>query len=138
MNCPRRHPRSLTKQETLLERGQGREQQGEGRRAALPHGFMGMGVSLQVVCGLYLAQLILGLAQGPSWCHMNLSAKMDSSAKDPGRWVVPSLLLSPPRSTWLVFRAAPGSLSGPPTGRPFMQAAVVGLGQGGHLLSLVP
>ena len=55
---------------------------------------------MELVSGLslasFLAQPIFGLAQGPSWWLTHLSAKMDSSAKDPGRLVVSSFLLVPP------------------------------------------
>ena len=54
-------------------------------------GLMGMGlVSLSPPANR------LALVLGPSWWYMHLSAKMDSSAKDPGRLVVSSLLLAPP------------------------------------------
>ena len=61
-------------------------------------GFMGTGL----VSGSSLASLtwpIFDLTQGPSWWHMHLSVKMDSSAKAPGRLVISSLLLPPPPSS---------------------------------------
>ena len=42
----------------------------------------------------------------------HLSAKMDSSAKGPGRLVVSFLLLAPTKSSQLVFRAAPCVFTG--------------------------
>ena len=85
-----------------------------------------------VLLGLYLVWLRV-LFRGA-----RLSAKMDSSAKDPGQLVVSSLLLAPPKSSQLVFRAAPRSLSEPPSMRQLMQAATVLLGQGGQFQSMVP
>ena len=54
-----------------------------------------------------------------------LSAKMDFSAKVLGRLVVSSLPLAHPKSSWLVFRAAPGSLAEPPVLRQVMQVALL-------------
>ena len=49
-----------------------------------------------------------------------------------GSWEVGCLLLlTPPKFSRLVFRAAPPTLSGPPTVRELLQAAIVVLGQGG-------
>ena len=70
-------------------------------------GFMGMGLVSGLSLGSRLAQPLLGPTQGPSWWHMYFLAKMDFSAKDPGRLVVSSLLLAPPKSSHLFFRAAP-------------------------------
>ena len=81
------------------------EQQGEGTQETCSagwltvSGFMGMGT----VSGWSLASrpawslLGLGLAQCPSWQHTHFSAKMDSSAKDPGKVAVSSLLWAPPQ-----------------------------------------
>ena len=56
-------------------------------------GFMGMALVYRLSLADHLAQPISGLALGPSWWHVHLSVKMGSSAKDPGRLVVSSLLL---------------------------------------------
>ena len=93
----------LTEQEAVL----GRDAQVESsrvrepRRTALPHGlqstgFMGVGLVSGLSLADHLAWPALGLAQGPSLWHMHLSAKMDSSRKDPERLAVSSLLLAPP------------------------------------------
>ena len=68
----------LTKQETLLGRGTWVETSRvrEPRRTALPRGLMVIGL----VSGLSLAN------HSESWWHMHLSAKMDASEKDSGRW----------------------------------------------------
>ena len=96
----------LTKQETLLGRGA----RVESNRVREPRencsatwlavsGFMGMGLVSGLSLASCLVQPLLGLAQGPSWWRVHLSAKMDSSAKDPGRLVVSFLLLAPPKSS---------------------------------------
>ena len=79
-----------------------------------------------------------GVAQGPSWWHRHLLAKMGSSAKHSGRLVVSSLLLAPPTSSLLVFRAAACSFIKPPVVRQLMQAAIIMPGQGGQFRSVVP
>ena len=101
-------------------------------------GFMGMGLASRLSLASHLSQPVLGLVQGPSWWCLHLSAKMDSSAKDSGRLVVSSLLLAPPKSSWLVFKAAPCSLPGLPIVRQFIQAVITLLGQGGHFQPMVP
>ena len=101
-------------------------------------GFMGMGLASRLSLASHLSQPVLGLVQGPSWWCLHLSAKMASSAKDSGRLVVSSLLLAPPKSSWLVFKAAPCPISGLPVVRPLMQVAIIVLGQGGQFQSLVP
>ena len=60
-------------------------------------GFMGMGLVSGLSLANGLAKFVPGLAQGPSWGFSCLSAKVDSSAKDPGRLVISSLLLAPPK-----------------------------------------
>ena len=90
----------LTEQEAVL----GRDAQVESsrlrepRRTALPHGlqstgFMGVGLVSGLSLADHLAWPALGLAQGPSWWHMHLSAKMDSCIEDPRNLVISSLLL---------------------------------------------
>ena len=58
-------------------------------RGPAASGFVGMGFVSGLSLARRLARPILGLAQGPSWWPVYLSAK------DPGRLVVSSLLLSP-------------------------------------------
>ena len=116
----------LTKQETLLGRGD----RAESSRVREPRR-----TALQVVCNLQLFGFvshktrlvwpIFGLAQGPSCWHVHRSAKMDPSAKDPGRLVGSSLLWAPPASPQLVFWAAPPSLSGPLASRQLLQMAIM-------------
>ena len=91
----------------------------------------GNGVISELLQANHLAQPLLGLAQGLSWWHMLLSAKVDFRVKDSGRSVVSSLPLAPPKCCQLVFRAAPCSLSGPPVVRQLMQVAITVPGQGG-------
>ena len=94
----------LTKQKTLWEGGWAESSRGEGtRRPAQPRGSAASGfVGMGFVSGLSLAHCLawpmLDLAQGPSWWCVHLSAKMDSSTKDPGRLVFPFYgpLPSPP------------------------------------------
>lgn len=95
----------------------GREQWGKGVqncsvtwRAVL--GFMRMGLVFRVVSG----QLSCSAHTCPSWWCSYLSAKRDSSARDSGRLVV---------SSWLLLKAAPWSLSGPPVVRLLRQAAII-------------
>ena len=70
-------------------------------RTALSRGLQSQALlELGLVSGLSLAYHhappVLGLAQDTSWWKGDLSAKMDSSAKYPGKLVVSSLLLAPP------------------------------------------
>lgn len=58
--------------------------------------FMGMRLVPGLSLASHLARPALGLAQSPSWWHLYLSAKMNSTAKDPGMLIVPSLLLALP------------------------------------------
>uniref|UniRef100_A0A8D0Y932 Abhydrolase domain containing 4, N-acyl phospholipase B n=2 Tax=Sus scrofa TaxID=9823 RepID=A0A8D0Y932_PIG len=114
----------------------GREQQGKGTQEngssvwLTVSGFMGMGSVSWLSPANRLAQPVLGLAQGPSWWHLHLSAKMESNAKDAGRLAVSSLLSAPPKFSPLVIRAAPCSLSGPRAVKQLLQVAIA-LGQGG-------
>ena len=88
MNCLRRctcwHSERLH-----WEGAQGQRAAGEGTQENCSatwltvSGFMGMGFVSRLSLATCLAQFILGLAQGPSWWCEHLSAKMDSSAKDP-------------------------------------------------------
>ena len=64
----------------------------------------------------------------------HLSAKMDSSAKDPGRLVVSSL----PNSALLDFRAEPHSLSNPPIVKQLLQESITVSGHSGLFQSVVP
>ena len=61
----------------------------------------------EVVSGLSLANRltrpIRDLTSGPFWWQVQLSAKMDSRAKDPGRLVVSFLLLAPLKSSQFVL-----------------------------------
>ena len=111
----------LIKQVTLL----GRDDQVESsrvrepRRTSLPcSSWSPVSWKRELVSGLSLANHlmlpILNLTQGPFWWHTRLSAKKDSSTKNPDRLVVSSLLSAPPKSSRLVVRAAPCTLSGPP------------------------
>uniref|UniRef100_A0A480GV93 Uncharacterized protein n=1 Tax=Sus scrofa TaxID=9823 RepID=A0A480GV93_PIG len=50
--------------------------------------------------------LVVLLSSFPFVGGLALSAKMDSGTKDPGRLVISFLLAAPPKSSWLVFRAA--------------------------------
>ena len=70
--------------------------------------------------------------------RVHLLATMDSSAKDSRRLVICPLLSAPPPLSWLIFRAAPHSLSGPPAVRQLMEVAIIEPGQGGHFWSVVP
>ena len=99
---------------------------------------MGMGLVSRLSLASCLAQPILDLTQGPFWWQLWLSAKMVSSAKDPGKLIISSLLLVPPESSHLVFMEAPCSLSGPPTVRQLMQNTIVLPGQDGQFRSMVP
>lgn len=116
----------------------GGEQRGEGTQENCSatwlavSGFMGMGLVSGLSLADHLAQPVVGLAQGPSWWQMHLSAKMDSRAKDLGRLVVPSLLLAPPKSSGLVIR------TGPLVVRQLRQAALIVPGQGGQFQPVVP
>ena len=74
--------------------------------------FMGMGLISGLSLANHLAWLVLGLTQGPSWWPVHLLAQMDSIAKDSGRLVVSSILVDLPKSSWLVFRAAPVAYQG--------------------------
>ena len=128
----------LTKEETFLGRGPlGGEQQSKGTlencSAMWPtvFGFMGKGLVSGLSFTSHLAQPGLGLAQGPSWWHLQLLAMMDPSTKDPGRLVVFPLLLAPPTSPQVVFRAAPSSLSGAPVGLQLIRAAIICLAKVG-------
>ena len=99
-------------------------------------GFMGLGLVYEWPLASFLAQPIFGLAQGPSWWPVHLSAKMDFSAKDSGKLVVSSLLLAPP--TFSVFAVAPCSLSGAPVVRQLMLATIIVSGQGVQFQSTIP
>ena len=127
----------LTKQKTLLGRGARAEgsRVNEGNLGALlchmacSLRFYRNGINFWVVSGQSSCLAHSWSGSGPSW--QDLSAKMDLSAKDSGRLVVFSLLLAPSKFSWLVFRAAPCSLSGPPVVRQLMQVAITVPGQGG-------
>lgn len=91
--------------------------------------FMGIGLASGLSLANHLARPILGLAQGPSRWRTDLSAKIDdSSTKDPGKLLISSLLLAPPKSSQLVFRAA----SEPPVISQLMAGAIIVPGQGGQ------
>ena len=81
----------------------GREQQDEGTQEnssatwLTASGFMGVGLISRLPLANHLARPVFGLAQGLSWWHEHISAKMDSAAKDPGMLEVSSLLWAPPR-----------------------------------------
>ena len=84
----------LTKQKTLLGRGGLAESSRvrEPGRTALPRGsqsqvFMVKRLVPVLSLANHLAWPIFGPTQGPSWWHVHLSAKMDSSEKDSGRLV---------------------------------------------------
>ena len=90
----------LTKQDFIGQGHLGGDQQDEGTQENCSamwltvSGLMGMGlVSLSPLANR------LALVLGPSWWCTHLSAKMDSSAKDPGRLVIFSFLLAPPKSS---------------------------------------
>ena len=101
-------------------------------------GFMGMGLVSGLSLTKHLASARTWSAQGPPWWPMNLSAKTHLSAKDPGSWVISSLLSDLHRSSTFMFRAASYSLSRPPMVRPLMQVAIIVPGQGGQFQSVVP
>ena len=94
----------LTKQEILLGRDAraGNSRLREPRRTACHVActlwFYGKGLVSRLSLANHLAWPVLGLALSPSWWHVHLSARMDSSLKDPGRFVISSLLLAPPKS----------------------------------------
>ena len=83
----------MSKQENLLGKGARTESSRvrEPRRTALPRGSKswvhGNGVSSWLSLASHLAWSMFVLTQGPSWWQVNLSAKMDSSAKDSGRLI---------------------------------------------------
>ena len=119
MNYLRRH--ACDKAKDFIGKGHpGREQQLWLVSCSL--GFYGKRVSLWVVSGQFSGHILPG-----SYSFLvayDLSAKMDSSAKDPGRLVFSSLVLAPPKFSQLVFRAASCSLSGLPTVRQPVQAII--------------
>lgn len=86
----------------------------------------------------HLARPVLGLAQGPSWRQVHLSADMESSAKDPGRLGLPSLRVAPPKPSRLVFGAALCSSLGPPAMRQLVQVAILCLAKGGSFSQWSP
>ena len=105
MNHLRRH-----KARDFIGKGRlGREQQGKGTRENCSATWLSVSVFMVkvLVSGLslasHLACLIFGLTWGLSWCHANLSAKMDSSTRNLGAWQdgigagVSSLLWAPPK-----------------------------------------
>lgn len=107
----------------------------EPRRTALLPGSKswvhGNGVSSWLSLASHLAWSMFVLTQGPSWWQVNLSAKMDSSAKDSGRLIrhlmgwhlLPAFGPSDPSQ--LVFWSSTMSLSRPPIVRQLMQVAVI-------------
>ena len=136
MNCPRKHV--LTKQEKGCP---GREQQGKGTQencSAMRLSFMGMGSISRLSLARHLARPVLSLAQSPSWRHMHLLAKRDSSAQ--GSWEFGHLLLPthPPKSSRFVFRAVPCSLLGPPAVRQLMQGLLLCLAKMGSFSQCSP
>ena len=64
--------------------------------------FYGNEVSFQVVSGQASCLASTWSGSGPFWWHTHLSSKMDYRVKDPGRLVISSLLLAPPKSSQLV------------------------------------
>ena len=127
----------LTKQDTLFGRGIPEESSRvrDPRRTAPSRGSVSHFMGMELVSGLSLAnhldQSIFGLSQGPSWWHVHLSAKMQTSTKCSERLVVSSQPVAPPKFSCLVFRTAPCSSSGPPVVRQFMKAAIIMPGHGG-------
>ena len=126
-----------TKQESWWERGTW-EENGFAKWLTVSS-FMGMGF----VSGLSLPIILfsvppLGLAQGPSWWYVHLSAKIRFQCQE--SWEVGCLPppSAPPKFSQFVFRAASCSLSGLPTVRQLMQAATVMLGQAGQFRSVIP
>ena len=83
----------------------------------------------------HLAWPVLGLTQGPGGVCISLP-RWIPALRILGGWSL--LLLVPPRSSWLVFRAAWFSLSGPSVVRQYMQEAITMSGQGGRFQSMVP
>ena len=108
----------VTKQKTLLGRGTKEESRREREsRKPLCHmayslRFYGSGLVSRFSLANCPAWPLLGLAQGPSWWHMHLSAKMDSSVKNSGRLVVSFFLLAPLKISQLVFRGSTTFLIG--------------------------
>ena len=83
----------LTKQETLLERGAGGEQQGKETQENCYASWL-------TVSGFMVIGLVPGwlwpiiLIQRLSWWHTHRSAKMDASERDSGKWTDTRCLLS--------------------------------------------
>ena len=119
----------------------GEQQVREPGRTALPHGSQsqvyGSGVSVWVVSGQ--SSCLVRTWSGPGSFLVVLTSLCQDGfqLQGSGRLVVSSVLLAPPQSSQLVFRAAPHSLSGPPVGRQLMQVATLVLGQGRQFWSMV-
>lgn len=116
MNCQRRYTCWQNKR-CYWEGAPSGEQQGKGTRKNCSatwfpvSGFMGVGLAFSVVFGQsHLAQPIFSLTQVLSFTPLS-----QDGFQCQGFWeVVSSLLGAPAKSSWLVFRVAPCSSSGPP------------------------
>ena len=101
-------------------------------------GFMGKGS----VSGLSLANRvthsIFDLAQGPSRWRGHLSAKTDSSTKDPGRAGCLLPATGPSQILLVSLQGSTCSFVGPPAVRQRMQVAMTVPGQGGQFQSMFP
>ena len=99
----------LIKQDFIGKGHPGGEQQHKGTQEncsatwLAASGFMGMGLVSGLSLANHPAWPIFGLTQGPARWFTHLSDQMDTNTKDPGRLVLSSLLLVPPKFSWLVF-----------------------------------
>ena len=91
----------LTKQEILLERASGGEQ--EGKETQENSSVTWLAVSGFMVMGLVSKWSLANLIQSLSWWHTHGSAKMDANERDSGKWTdMWCLLLTFPELFWLV------------------------------------
>ena len=116
----------------------GEQQVREPRRRALPRGLQPQ------VSGVSLAN---HLAR-PDYVWLRVLPRGESISQP--QWIPESSILrgrlsptnqptlGPPKFSWLVFRAAPHSLSGPPMVRQLVQTVIIAPGQGGQFQSVVP
>ena len=107
----------------------------EPRRTALPLGSQtlvyGHGVSFRVISGQLSYSAYTWSGSGSFLVAVHLSAKMDSSAKDPGRLFVSTPPTDPSHILPVCLQGSSRFLMGPPVVRQRVQVAILVPGQGG-------
>ena len=134
----------FTKQTTLLGRGPGQRAAEWGNPGELlcpvTHSLMFYGnkLSLQVISGQW--GFLAPIWYGPRSFLVACTPLRQGAFQRQGFWelVVSSLLLAPPRSSWLVFRAAPPSSLRLLVVRQFRKVAIIVSSQRGQFQSMFP